>query len=90
MLYNGKTCFYPIKCFCSNSIIRELERLVQKEGFASKCEECRKQNVGADEVADVFDGKIWQSFQTVRDIDFLKCARNYGLMLNFDISANEA
>ena len=83
-LNNGKTCFYPIKYFCSNSIIRELERLVQKEGFASKCEEWRKRNVGADEVADVFDGKIWQSFQTVRDIDFLKCARNYGLMLNFD------
>jgi len=36
-LQNGKTCFYPIKFFCANSIIEELEKFLLHNNFASNC-----------------------------------------------------
>lgn len=30
-LQNGKSCFYPIKYYCTNSIIEELEKFVQRD-----------------------------------------------------------
>ena len=83
-LKNGKSCFYPIHYYCSNSIINSLERLLGKKGFAEKCEHWRTRNIPDDKMAEVYDGKIWKDFLTYRGKDFLKAARNYGFMLNFD------
>ena len=83
-LQNGKSCFYPIKYYCTNSIIEELEKFVQRQNFASNCELWRKREVGEQILADVYDGNLWKEFQTVHGVDFLKRPRNYGFMLNFD------
>ena len=83
-LANGKSCFYPIHYYCSNSIINALEKLLCKKGFAEKCEHWRTRNVPVDQMADVYDGKIWKDFFTYDGKDFLNSFRNYGFMLNFD------
>ena len=45
-LKNGKPCFYPIKYYCSNSIIDELEKLVFRKDFPINWELWRKREVG--------------------------------------------
>ena len=50
--------FYPIKYYCTNSIIEELEKFVQRQNFASNCELWRKREVGEHILADVYDGKL--------------------------------
>lgn len=83
-LQNGKSCFYPIKYYCTNSIIKEFEKFVQRQNFASNCELWRKREVGEQILADVYDGNLWKEFQTIHGVDFWKRPRNYGFMLNFD------
>lgn len=36
------------------------------------------------EMADIYDGRIWKEFMTINGKDFLNGPRNYGLQLNFD------
>lgn len=83
-LQNGKTCFYPIKYYCANSIIEELEKCLLRKNFASSCELWRKRQMKEGFLADVYDGNLWKEFQVVNGISFLEKARNYGFMLNFD------
>ena len=83
-LQNGKTCFYPIKYYCANSIIEELEKFLLRNNFASNCELWRKREVAEGLLADVYDGNLWKEFQTVNGTSFLEKPRNYGFMLNFD------
>ena len=45
-LKNGKPCFYPIKYYCSNSIIDELEKLVFRKDFPINWELWTKREVG--------------------------------------------
>lgn len=52
-LANGNTSFYPLKYYCSNSIINALERLLQKKGFVEKCEEWRKRSLNDNEMSDI-------------------------------------
>ena len=84
MLKHGKECFYPIKYYCCNSISNDLEKLVQREGFGELCEKWRQRKLAENEMADVYDGNLWQSYQTVKGKHLLKSPRNYGMMLNFD------
>ena len=83
-LENGKTCFYPIKYYCSNSIIEELEKCLLRKNFASSCELWRKRQVKEGVLADVYDSNLWKEFQNVDGTPFLAKARNYAFMLNFD------
>lgn len=83
-LQNGKTCFYPIKYYCANSIIEELEKFLLRNNFALNCELWRKREVAEGLIADVYDGNLWKEFQTVNGTSFLEKPRNYGFMLNFD------
>ena len=90
ILKDKKEQFYPIKYYCYNSIINELERLLLKSGFPDSCEEWRNHQ-GTDScddddqlLRDVYNGQIWKDFQTYKGKEFLKAPRNYGFMLNFD------
>lgn len=84
ILQNGKACFYPIKYYCINSIIDELEKFLLRKNFATSCELWRNRNVAEDMLADVYDGNLWKEFQNVNGTAFLERPRNYGFMLNFD------
>ena len=67
-LKNGKSIFYPIKYYCSNSIATELEKLVQRKYIPQSCENWRNRNVDRNLIADVYDGELWKEFQTVDEI----------------------
>ena len=80
-LQSGKTCFYSIKYYCVRSIIEELEKFLLRKNCASNCQLWRNREMGADLLADVYDGNLWREFQTVNGIPFLQKPRNYGFML---------
>ena len=67
-----------------NSLINELENLLQQKEFPESCEKWRDQGERTDVLTDVYSGQIWRDFQTYKGKDFLKSPRNYGLRLNFD------
>ena len=46
-LQSGKTCFYPIKSYCTRSIIEESEKFLWKH-FGSNCDLWRKREMGGD------------------------------------------
>ena len=81
---DGKEQFYPINYYRYNSIIDELERMLQKDGIARSCEECGNQPQTEGTLSDVYSGQIWKDFQKYKGKEFLSVARNYGFMLNFD------
>ena len=81
---DGKEQFYPINYYCYNSLIDELERLLQKDGIARSCEECGNQPQTEGTLSDVYSGQIWKDFQKYKGKEFLSVARNYGFLLNFD------
>ena len=83
-LQNGKTCFYPIKYYCANSIIEELETFLLRNNFASNCELWRKREVAEGLLDHVYNGNLWKELQTVHGTPFLEKPLNYGFMLNFD------
>lgn len=77
--------FYPIKFYCYNGIINELERILQFKDIPEQCESWRTTfNEADDTLADVHSGRIWKEFQTYKGKDFLKSQRSLGLMMNFD------
>ena len=84
-LKNNTEKYYPIFYYCYNSIINSIEKLVQKRGFAEKCEKWRNQTGHNSELlTDIYSGQLWKDFLKYNDEDFLNAPRNYGLMLNFD------
>ena len=62
-----KTCFYPIKYYCGNSIIDELQKLVLRKDFPINWELWRKREVRENISADVYDGNLWKKFQNADD-----------------------
>ena len=82
VLKNNQTKYYPIYYYCYNGIINSLEEILSRAGLPEKCEKWR--GLHSNCMTDIYDGKLWNDFQTVKGKDFLNSPRNYGLMLNFD------
>ena len=82
VLKNNQTKYYPIYYYCYNGIINSLEEILSRAGLPEKCEKWRGLHYNC--MTDIYDGKLWNDFQTVKGKDFLNSPRNYGLMLNFD------
>ena len=83
-LKEGKEQFYPISYYCYNSIIEELERILQRKGIPESCEKWRNLSQCDETLSDVYCGQIWKDFLSYKGEQFLSVDRNYGLMLNFD------
>ena len=76
--------FYPLKVYCYNSIVNQIEQLLQWPGFPHKCEEWRTRETQDNVLYDVFDGQIWKSFKWNDGNLFFGQERHYGLMMNID------
>lgn len=80
----NKTVFYPFKIYCFNSIINQLESILKRPGLPDLCERWRKRRVKSGFMADIYDGKVWNDFQSVKGKDFLKTRNNIALGINVD------
>lgn len=83
-LASGKIILYPFMTYCYMSLAASLEKLLQRPSFYSWCEEWRTRNYTSGIMNDIYDGKIWQEFQTYEGSPFLSNPFSFGLMINVD------
>jgi len=76
--------YYPIKCYCYNSIRNSLQLLLQSNNLLNECESWRDRSIPDEMLADVYDGKVWQDFQVYKGRPFLSRPHNIALLLNCD------
>jgi len=76
--------FYPLKCYCYNSVRDSLQSLLQNNNLINECEMWRDRTIPDGMLADVYDGQVWKDFQTYKGRPFLSMPHNIGLLLNCD------
>ena len=81
---SGNKKLYPHRVYCYHSIITAIKHMISRQGFVELCESTRKTVRGADQLCDIYDGKIWKDFLVVKGKDFLKSAFTYAFVLNID------
>ena len=80
----NRVLFYPLKIYCVNSVINQLECILKRPNIPDLCEQWRQRRTEPGLMADLFDGKIWKDFSEVGEKEFLKTKRNIALGINVD------
>ena len=80
----GTTSLYPRRMFCYQSLIDSMKLMLQRPGFAERCELWRKRKSAPNVLSDIYDGKIWKEFLDVDGVPFLSLPYNFALSLNVD------
>ena len=81
----NRTIFYPIKVYCYIPLYNYMQSLLNKPGFEQLCDHWKTVYRKDGQIyQDVYDGKIWQDFQSYNGNSFLSDPFTYGLMLNID------
>lgn len=70
--YGSKYQLVPWKVYAYNSIKSSLTRLFTREGFALKLEKWRNRKQTTGTYTDIYEGRVWESFQTVNETPFLQ------------------
>ena len=83
-LAGGRIQYRPMYVYAYQPLKTSLQRLLNRPGYASKMEEWRNRPTCENQIADIYDGKIWKEFNTSKHSNFLKSKQSYGVMLNFD------
>lgn len=86
LLSKGKRALRPFKQLYYQSAIDSLKQLVKQPGILQQLNAWRTRSVGQGILNDVYDGKIWEEFQTVDGVPFLSDKKNIclGLIMNVD------
>ncbi|MES9883515.1 MAG: hypothetical protein ABW185_21860 [Sedimenticola sp.] len=84
LLKGGVEAYYPLKTYCYKPIIDSMELLLSRPGFAEICDHWKTRDILPGRLCDIYDGDVWQSFQTVGGHSFLSNPFSYGLQLNVD------
>ena len=81
---SGVTYLYPLLTYCYLGLKVSMQRLLSQPDFFRVCELWRSRRVDEGIMRDVYDGKIWNDFQSFNGQPFLSESSNYALMLNMD------
>ncbi len=74
---NGKPQVYPHLIYAYNDIIPTLTRLFGRKGFHAL-------SGSMEGMSDVFDGRMWKTFEAADGTTFLSQQNHYGLFINVD------
>ena len=74
----------PRKVYAYISLLPSLTKLCNKPDFLEKCEHWRHLNTSSEILTDVYDGKVWKTFQAINNRPFLQLPNNLCLKLNLD------
>ncbi len=83
-LKTGKKTFYPRKTYCYKPIGETLKELVSRKNFWETCEKWRGRKKVPGTYRDVYDGRVWKTFQNYNEKPFLSQPGCFGLILNLD------
>lgn len=79
----GSTKLLPWKVYAYNSLVTSLTKLCNQPNFLEKCEHWRdKVDTSGTLFTDVYDGKVWRTFQVLDGRPFLKIPNNLCLKLS--------
>ncbi|XP_068676425.1 uncharacterized protein [Montipora foliosa] len=84
ILKNGTPKYYPLKVYCYKSVIDTLEIFLKRPNFEQACEQWRNRQTDEQWYGDVYDGKVWKSFDQRNKWEFFSLPRSFGLMVNVD------
>lgn len=76
----------PIKLYAYQSLEVAITNLLNRDGFLEQCEQWRERekHLPPGYLGDIYDGRVWQNFKIIEDINFLDSPYNYCLSLNLD------
>ena len=74
----------PRKLYMYNSLKASLTKLFGKSGFAYECDLWRNRKKSPGIYTDIYDGLVWEKFQSVGGTPFLQIPNNLGFILNID------
>lgn len=80
----GKRILSPQRTYCYYSLKKSLQDLLKRPGFMKECKRWQTHASNEDIFQDVYDGRIWRSFQTYQGKEMLSDGNTFGLMLNVD------
>ena len=83
-LVTGRICLYPRMTYCYLGLEVSLQTLLMKPDFYTNCELWRSRQRDDGVMYDIYDGKVWNEFQSFDGQPFLSDPGNYALMLNMD------
>ena len=61
-----------------------VEQLAKRKGFLTSCEKWRTRNIPEGFLCDVYDGNVWEYYNSVDGINFLRFPNSWLLTLNVD------
>ena len=74
----------PRKVYTYNGLKASLTKLFRRSGFSYNCEKWRNRKKTQGVYTDLYDGLVWETFQSVNGTPFLQVPNNLGLILNID------
>ena len=81
---SGNQIVRPLKIFCYTSCIDYIQDLIQQPGILDILNHWRDRKIPSSVMADIYDGRIWQSFQDKDGNKFFENRYNLGLLINID------
>ena len=83
-LSSGKKLLYPYKVFCYASLQSTLQQFLLRPNMCWDCNHWRSRKRCDDLLQDIYDGRVWKTFQYINDSPFLAAPFTCGLALNID------
>lgn len=83
-LSGGKVKYIPRFSYAYQPIEQSLQKLLFRPGFSEQLEHWRTRTRAEGYISDIYDGEMWNDFNSCKHSNFLHNKRCYGLMLNFD------
>ena len=79
------TILRPLKVFPHQSLCISLQNILIRPGILKSCNEwVKRRSTDPTIMNDIYDGRVWQNFQTVNGRDFLALPNNIALSMNVD------
>ena len=83
-LASGKKVFYPLMTYCYIDLKTSLQHLLLDPNFTSQCNHWKLLSSSGNELRDVYDGRVWNSFRKFNGSPFLDDDNVYAFMINMD------
>ena len=78
-LGGGNMKYIPRYTYAYQPIEQSLQKLLLRPGFSEQLEHWRRRTCAEGYISDIYDGQVWNDFNSSKCSDFLR-SRRYGLM----------
>ena len=83
-LASNKRILHPYLTYCYLGIKTSLQRMLLRPSFVAECNEWRSRKIDNNVLQDIYDGRVWNDFQTYNGVPFLSLALSFAFTTNLD------